>query len=86
MTKIEDSIRLSLVLIRSNFVVLAITSVIVYALDYKDFFGKNSDEIYYLAISSVFLFLALLTLQKYNNPLHYWPKYIFFVNWTINQT
>ena len=79
MTKIEDPLRHLLVLIRSNFIVLGVTSVIVLAIDYKDFFGQNSDEVYYLAISSVVIFLLLLTLQKYRNPLHYWPRYAFFV-------
>ena len=79
MTKIEDPLRHLLVLIRSNFVVLGVTSIIVLAIDYKDFFGQNSDEVYYLAISSVVIFLLLLTLQKYRNPLHYWPRYAFFV-------
>ena len=84
MTKIEDPLRHLLVLIRSNFIVLVVTSVIVLAIDYKDFFGQNSDEVnsdevYYLAISSVVIFLLLLTLQKYRNPLHYWPRYAFFV-------
>ena len=53
MTKIEDPLRHLLVLIRSNFIVLGFTAIIVFAIDYKDFFGHNSDEIYYLAISSV---------------------------------
>ncbi len=79
MTKIEDPLRHLLVLIRSNFVVLVVTAVIVLAIDYKDFFGRDSDEVYYLAISSVVIFLLLLTLQKYRNPLHYWPRYVFFV-------
>ncbi|RZD33250.1 MAG: hypothetical protein CXT75_11945, partial [Methanobacteriota archaeon] len=79
MTKIEDPLRHLLVLIRSNFVVLVVTAIIVLAIDYKDFFGRDSDEVYYLAISSVVIFLLLLTLQKYRNPLHYWPRYAFFV-------
>jgi hypothetical protein len=79
MTKIEDSLSHLLVLIRSNFIVLVATYIIVIAIDYKDFFGRDSDEVYYLAISSVVLFLSLLTLQKYRTPLHYWPRYVFFV-------
>ena len=63
MTKIEDPLRHLLVLIRSNFIVLGFTAIIVFAIDYKDFFGRNSDEMYYLAISSVVVFLLLLTLQ-----------------------
>ncbi len=43
------------------------------------FFGKNSSEIYYLAISLVILFLVLVTIRKYRNPLQYSPKYVLFV-------
>ena len=79
MKKTENLFLSLLVLIRSNLIVLAITSVIWYVMDKKDLFGYKGDEIYYLTISSVVIFLALLTLQKYNNPFHYWPKYVFFV-------
>ena len=64
MTKIEDPLRHLLVLIRSNFIVLGLTAIIGYVLDFKDYFGYKGDEKYYLAISDVVIFLLIEHLKK----------------------
>jgi len=79
MTPSEKYFYFILTLVKEN-IWLFLTSIITTLyLDYIDFFGQNSSEIYYLVFSLVFLFVVLVTIRKYRNPLQYSPKYVFFV-------
>ena len=79
MTPTEKYYRIIIGLIRENIFLFIAAVITTLYLDYIDFFGKNSSEIYYLAISLVTLFLVLVTIRKYRNPLQYSPKYVLFV-------
>ena len=79
MTPTEKYYRIIIGLIRENLFLFIAAVITTLYLDYIDFFGKNSSEIYYLAISLVILFLVLVTIRKYRNPLQYSPKYVLFV-------
>ena len=79
MTPTEKYYRIIIGLIRENLFLFIAAVITTLYLDYIDFFGKNSSEIYYLAISLVILFLVLVTIRKYRNPLQYYPKYVLFV-------
>ena len=79
MTPTEKYYRIIIGLIRENLFLFIAAVITTLYLDYIDFFGKNSSEIYYLAISLVTLFLVLVTIRKYRNPLQYSPKYVLFV-------
>ena len=79
MTPTEKYYRIIIGLIRENLFLFIAAVITTLYLDYIDFFGKTSSEIYYLAISLVILFLVLVTIRKYRNPLQYSPKYVLFV-------
>ena len=79
MTPSEKYFYFILTLVKEN-IWLFLTSIITTLyLDYIDFFGQNSSEIYYLVFGLAFLFVVLVTIRKYRNPLQYSPKYVFFV-------
>jgi len=79
MTPSEKYFYFILTLVKENIWLFLASIVTTLYLDYIDFFGRNSSEISYLVFSLVFLFVLLVTIQKYRNPLQYSPKYVFFV-------
>ena len=79
MTPSEKYFYFILTLVKENIWLFLASIITTLYLDYIDFFGQNSSEIYYLVFSLVFLFVVLVTIRKYRNPLQYSPKYVFFV-------
>tara|TARA_A100000164_G_scaffold292986_1_gene266636 strand:- start:107 stop:1474 length:1368 start_codon:yes stop_codon:yes gene_type:complete len=79
MTPTEKYYRIIIGLIRENFFLFLISIVSALLIDYKDLFGKNSLEVYYIGFTFVVLFGTLVTIQKYRNPLQYSPRLVFFV-------
>jgi len=79
MTPSEKYFYFILTLVKENIWLFLASIVTTLYLDYIDFFGRNSSEISYLVFCLVFLFVLLVTIQKYRNPLQYSPKYVFFV-------
>ena len=79
MTPSEKYFYFTVTLLKENILLFLASIVTTLYLDYIDFFGQKSSEIYYLVFCLVFLFGVLVTIQKYRNPLQYSPKYVFFV-------
>lgn len=79
MTPTEKYYRIIIGLIRENFLLFLISIVLTLFIDYRDIFGKNSLEVYYVGVTFVVLFGILVTIQKYRNPLQYSPRFVFFV-------
>ena len=79
MTPTEKYYRIIIGLIRENFFLFIISIVLTLFIDYRDLFGKNSLEVYYVGATFVILFGILVTIQKYRNPLQYSPRFVFFV-------
>ena len=79
MTPTEKYYRIIIGLIRENLLLFFISIALALYIDYKDFFGKNSLEIYYVGVTFVILFGILVTIQKYRNPLQYSPRFVLFV-------
>ena len=79
MTPTEKYFRIIVGLIRENFLLFLISIVLTLFIDYRDLFGKNSLEVYYVGVTFVILFGILVTIQKYRNPLQYSPRFVFFV-------
>ena len=79
MTPTEKYYRIIIGLIRENFLLFLISIVLTLFIDYRDLFGKNSLEVYYVGVTFVILFGILVTIQKYRNPLQYSPRFVFFV-------
>ena len=79
MTPSEKYFYFILTLVKENIWLFLASIITTLYLDYIDFFGQNSSEIYYLVFGLAFLFVVLVTIRKYRNPLQYSPKYVFFV-------
>ena len=79
MTPSEKYFYFTVTLLKENVLLFLASIVTTLYLDYIDFFGQKSSEIYYLVFCLVFLFVIFVTIQKYRNPLQYSPKYVFFV-------
>ena len=79
MTPTEKYYRIIIGLIRENTFLFIAAAITTFYLDYTDFFGKGSSEIYYVTASFVILFGLLITIKKYRNPLQYSPKFVLFV-------
>ena len=79
MTPTEKYYRIIIGLIRENFLLFLISIVLTLFIDYRDLFGKNSLEAYYVGVTFVILFGILVTIQKYRHPLQYSPRFVFFV-------
>ena len=79
MTPTEKYYRITIELIREYTALFVLSLVISFYLDYTDFFGKNSLEIYFVTLSLIVIFGILVTAQKYRYPLRYSPKHVFFV-------
>jgi len=64
--------------IRSNFLGLFSIVIIILAIDYLNYFGKENEHLY-LILTALGLLFLLLVFVKYRNPLSYYPRYVLFV-------
>ena len=66
MTPTEKYYRIIIGLIRENFLLFLISIVLTLFIDYRDLFGKNSLEVYYVGVTFVILFGILVIIQKWS--------------------
>ena len=64
--------------IRSNFLGLFSIVIIILAIDYLNYFGKENEQLY-LILTALGLLFLLIVFVKYRNPLSYYPRYVLFV-------